>query len=85
MILLWLIPLLAMTLGGMSILIMRGRPSCARSSMHLMAVFALSATSLISLVRFHVPNIEIILMGWAAASIVVMSATREAVRQRLAR
>jgi hypothetical protein len=73
-----------MTFSGMAILIMRGPPSCARSSAHLMAVLALSASSLIGLARFHVPHIEVILMGWAAAVVVVLSVTREVTRQRLA-
>ncbi len=81
MIILWIIPLLVMALSGMSLLILRGRPICLRSNAHQLAVLGLSASAVFSLARPQVPPVEVVLMAWAAAVVVVLSATREVARR----
>lgn len=78
---LWLLPLLVMAIAGMALLALRGRPVCVRSNAHQMAVLAMSSASVLSLARFHVPQIEVILMAWAAATVVTLSVTREIARR----
>lgn len=80
----WAFPLLVMALAGMSILLLRGRPVCVRSNAHQLSVLSLSASSVIGLARMNVPSFEVILMAYAAAVVVVLSATREIARRKVA-
>lgn len=81
MIILWFIPLIVMVASGMVLLILRGRPVCVRSNMHQLSVLALSISSVLALARWKAPDTEVILMAYAAAFIVVLSATREVARR----
>lgn len=77
MIILWVIPLIVISVSAMLLLTLRGKPVGLRANAYQTSILGVAASSLIALAQPELPCGEMVVMSWFVSVIIGLSVEHE--------